>query len=330
MHFIFTKLSEIEMDIAQTGDSVGQLTAVDRAAPGSPVASAESAAPSATQRDAVALQVARGTCSAAEDVFAREFVTRGNATAAYIASHPGCLERCKRHVVRQMAWEMSNRPRVLARVREYETAAATATVINVQAILEHDLAIVQGAKHADELMQHVRVCCRYCHGADHKYQWVDLLEYLEALSKVEAENEERRARKVRELSQPSDEGGFGYEPQAEPSITCPKCEGYGTERTLFADTTKLEGPARALLKGVKVTEKGIEYQLHDVDKAKERLLRCAGAFGDDAASVARAAAGGAAAGSAAGAAAASRIAERIKDMTQDEARRAYLSLVGGT
>lgn len=300
------------------------------------VPSAESAAPSATapvpsaaQRDGTALQVARGTCSAHEDAFAREFVLRGNATAAYIASHPGVLERTKRYIVRQMAWEMSNRPRVLERVRQYETAAAAATVIDVQAILEHDLAIVQGFKYADQLMQHVRVCCRYCHGQDHKYQWVDITEYLTQLSHVEEQNEDRRARKVRELPLPDDTGGYGYDPQADPVITCPKCEGYGIERTIFADTTKLEGPARAILKGIKVSEKGIEYQLHDVDKAKDRLLRATGSFGDDAASVARGAAAGAAAGSAAGAAAASKLAERIKDMTQDEARRAYLTLVGG-
>lgn len=298
--------------------------------PAAATASTELAEVSAAERNGRALRVARGECSATEDAFAREFVLRGNATSAYIATHPGCLERSKRHVVRNMAWELSNRPRVLARIREYESAAAAATTIDVQALLERDRMIVEGYdNHADKVTQYVRVCCRYCHGTDHKYQWVDALEYLEALSKAEESNEERRARKVRELPLPHDEGGYGYDPQAEPDPTCPKCEGFGTERVIFADTTKLEGPARAIVKGVKVTANGTEILMHDYDKAKERLLRAKGVFGDDAASVARAAAGGAAAGSAAGAMAAQKVAEKVRGMTQDEARRAYLSLVGG-
>jgi phage terminase small subunit len=296
-----------------------------------PAATLPAVAPELSARDVriAALQLALGECSPLEDEFARSFVMTGNATSAYIASHPGCLERTKRHIVRNYAWAMSNRPAVLARIREYESAAAAATIIDVQAILEHDLQIVQGYKHADEITQYMRVCCRYCYGTDHKYQWVDFAEYLAQLGKVEEGNEERRARKVRELPMPDDAGGYGYEPQAEPNIACPKCEGFGTERVIFADTTKLEGPARAIVKGVKVTANGTEILLHDVDKAKERLLRAKGVFGDDAASVARGAAAGAAAGSAVGAAAAASVAQRIKDMTQDEARRAYLNLVSG-
>jgi len=286
-------------------------------------------APSAVQRDGAALQLARGTCSDSEDNFARHFVLTNNATAAYIASHPGCLDRMKRHVVRQRAWEVARRPAVLQRVREYESAAAAATVLDVQAILAHDLAVIAGAQHADQITQLLRVCCRYCHGVEHAYQWVDDMEYLQALRTAEEANEERRARKVRELPLPNDDGGYGYDPQAEPHIACPKCEGMGSEKTVFADTTKLEGPARAYVRGVKVTQNGIEILTHDVDKAKERVLRAAGAFGDDAASVARAAARGAAQGSAVGATAAAAVAERIANMTQDEARRAYLRLVGG-
>lgn len=282
------------------------------------------AAPNTLQ---VALQAAVRACDVHEDAFAREFVLRRNATAAYIASHPGCLDRMQRHVARQRAWEMTRRPHVVARVREYESAAAAACTIDVQALLEADLRIVQAANYADQLTQHLWQCCRYCHGKDHKYQWVDLVEYLEALSKVEEQNEERRARKVRELALPSDEGGFDFDPRNEPNIACPKCEGRGNPVTILCDTTKLEGPAAALFRGVRTTANGTELLMHDVDKAKERLLRAAGAFGDDAASVARGAAAGAAAGSAAGAMAAQKIAERAQEMTAEEVRRAYLSLV---
>lgn len=266
------------------------------------------------------------TLSPCEEVFAREFVLRRNATAAYIEAHD--TAGMQRHVIRQRAWEMSHRPHVLARVREYESAAAAATVIDVQSLLERDRAIVDGYdNHADEVTQFLRTCCRYCNGREHKYQWVDFAEYLATLAKAEETNEERRARKVREVPLPTDEGGYGYSPQNEPSMTCPQCEGFGLERVIFADTTKLEGGARAIVRGVKVTANGTEILMHDYDKAKDRLLRAAGAYHDDAASVAGAAARGAAAGSAAGAAAAQAVAAKVKDMTADEARRAYLALV---
>ena len=251
----------------------------------------------------------------AEEAFARLFVLYNNATRAYIEAYQ---YEGKRHVARQYAWETSNKPHVRARVREYESAAAAATVIDYAAILEHDRAIVEGFKHADQVTQYVHECCRYCHGTEHKYQWVDFEEYLHALTTVDDENAKRRELGKRELQQPSDDGGYGYDPQAEPNLFCPRCEGRGVPRAVIADTTKLQGPARVIVKGIKVTSTGTEVLFHDVDKAKERLLRAGGILKDDAASVAK--------GAAAGAAAAIAAAERAKEMTLEEAQRMYLEL----
>jgi len=91
----------------------------------------------------------------------------------------------------------------------------------------------------------------------------------------------------------------------------------------FADTTKLTGGARRLVKGVKQGANGqLEILMHDVDKAAERLYKAAGAFGDDAASVAR----GAAQGAAIGAATAQAIAAKVDNMSVEDARKAYLAL----
>jgi hypothetical protein len=190
------------------------------------------------------------------------------------------------------------------------------------AILDHDRQIIEGHKHADEITQHIWQCCRYCHGVEHKYQWVDYPEYLSALSEAETKNEERRARKLGDHPLPDDLGGYGFMPSNDPNLMCPQCEGRGRAVTVIADTTKLEGPARAIVKGVKVTSSGTEVIFHDIDKAKERLLRAAGMFGDDAAKVAR----GAAAGAAAGATAAIAAAAAAKEMTAEQAQRLYLEL----
>lgn len=226
------------------------------------------------------------------------------------------------------ACEVLNRPACLTYIRELEAVAAANILLDVQALLDKDRAIVEAADHANDLSRIVYTSCRRCYGVDHKYQWVDLGEYLEAVTKVQEQNSERAERKVRLLAEPDDTGGFGYDPNAEPNIACPACEGAGQMRTVWADTTKL-GPAAALYRGIKQGANGqLEVLTHDVDKAKERLLRAAGVFKDDAASVARGAAAGAAAGAAvATAAAAGRVANG-EPMTAEQAQRLYQELAG--
>jgi phage terminase small subunit len=274
---------------------------------------------SATPAQAPTLQELVVQLTSLEEAFARNYVLTNNATKAYIeaAQYAG-----SRATARVLAWEVSNRPHVLQRVRAFEAAAAAAVVIDYAAILDHDRQIIEGHKHADEITQHIWQCCRYCHGVEHKYQWIDYPEYLAALTTAEEKNEERRARKLGELQLPADDGGYGYLPANDPDVTCPHCEGRGHAVTVIADTTKLEGPARAIVKGVKVTASGTEVVFHDIDKAKERLLRAAGMFKDDAASVAR----GAAAGAAAGATAAIAAAKASQEMTSEQAQRLYLEL----
>lgn len=254
-----------------------------------------------------------------EEAFARLFVLYNNATKAYIEATAFVG---KRATARVLAWELSNKPHVRARVRAYESAAAAATVIDYAAILEHDRAIVEGYKYADQITQRIYQCCRYCHGEGGKYQWVDFEEYLHALGRVDDENAKRREFKQRELPMPSEVGGYGFDPNNDPNLFCPRCEGRGIPVDIIADTTKLDGAARAIVKGIKVTSTGTEVLLHDIDKAKERLLRAGGFLKDDASSVAR----GAAAGAAAGTVAALAAAERAKTMTLDEAQRLYLEL----
>lgn len=254
-----------------------------------------------------------------EETFARLFVAYNNATRAYVEA---AAFRGARHIARTHAWEMSNKPHVRRRVREYESAAAAATVIDYAAILEHDRQVVEGYRYADQVTQYLHQCCRYCHGVGYAYQWADFEEYLGALARVDETNSQRAELGQRILPMPSDAGQYGYDPSREPNLFCPRCEGRGTSVAVIADTTSLEGPARAIVKGIKMTSNGTEVLLHDVDKAKERLLRAGGYLKDGVGeSAARGAAMGAVMGSAAIAAA-----ERVKTMTLDEAQRLYLDL----
>lgn len=257
--------------------------------------------------------------TAAEEAFARNFVMTNNATQSYIdaVGFKGIRSNATR-----TAWEWSNKPHVLQRVRQYESAAAAATSIDYAAILDHDRQIVEGHKYVDQITQHIWERCRHCYGDKFRFQWVDYAEYLDAVASVMTDNAQRAEHKQKMLPMPSEAGGFGYDRCGEPNILCPRCEGRGKQTTLISDTTKLAGPARAIVKGVRVTSTGTEVLFHDVDKAKDRLLRAGGYFHDDAASVAR----GAAAGAAAGTAAAFAAAKVIDGMSEEDAKRLYLDL----
>lgn len=261
-----------------------------------------------------------------EQQFAVEFAECGNATLAYEASHP--TTGMTRNAVRVAGFRMLNTPHVERFINELLGEAAREAVVDVAEILASDLALVRAYdRHADEITQHVTESCRHCHGIEHKYQWRDLDEYLAALDAAEQDNAARRERKLAPKLLPKDDGGYGFNRSREPHIACPKCEGRGVPAVYFADTTKLTGGARRLVKGVKQGANGqLEILMHDVDKAKERLLKASGAFGDDAASVARAAAAGSAAGAAAAAASAA-VAQKVGALSGDDLRRAYLGLV---
>lgn len=288
-------------------------------APRAPVETRGVVVPAGTVGAPLALQEYAYELTPIEEKVARGFVLCNNATKAYIdaTAYTG-----KRTTARVLAWEIVNRPHVLQRIRQYESAAAAVTVIDYAAILDHDRQIVEGYKHADEVSWREFVCCRYCHGVENKYQWRDFDEYLRALQTTNEENARRVEMAKRELPLPKDDGGYGFDQQTEPNMFCPRCEGRGEPRDMIADTTKLTGPARAIVKGIEVGPNGTKVILHDIDKAKERLLRAGGVLGNDAKDIAKAAAAGAGAGAAAAVAAA----ERAKTMTADEAQRLYLEL----
>jgi phage terminase small subunit len=252
--------------------------------------------------------------------FAEIYTRGGNMRAAYCEAFNVAVPSQSHSTA---AWRLMHQPEVAGYVQELQLLAAHATVVDVSEILASDIAIVRAARFADELSHHVYDACRYCYGVDHKYHWRDASEFDGALAQwLDACASTDNLRAEPAPATPSDEGGYGFDPRREPLVTCPQCEGRGTERTVIADTSKLTR-SKPLYRGMKVTKNGIEVLMHDVDKAKERLLRAAGAFGDDAASVAK----GAAAGAAAGAAIAQAVAVKAKDMSVDDVRKAYLGLV---
>ena len=122
-----------------------------------------------------------------------------------------------------------------------------------------------------KIMQVRRVNCRYCHGANHEYQW-KAHEYAEACDRAI-----KTAEKAKEpLQMPDCVGGFGFRGNAEPAPDCPHCDGEGIEDIFFKDTEGLTGPERKLIAGVKRTRYGLEIKMRDQDGALKVLAQYVG------------------------------------------------------
>lgn len=128
---------------------------------------------------------------------------------------------------------------------------------------------------ANDLVQYRRVCCRFCHGAGHQYQWTES-EFLSAQTAYAKLPEEEKAK----VSEPDIGGGFGFDPIKDPHAECPRCRGEGVGEPHVLDTRKLTGAASLLYAGVKVTREGIEVKMRDQDKALENVARHLGMFKD--------------------------------------------------
>ncbi|ARV77100.1 small terminase subunit [Pseudomonas phage Skulduggery] len=122
----------------------------------------------------------------------------------------------------------------------------------------------------NELMTYRRVCCRYCWGNDHQYQWVDTAEWMKACAKAKDDN----------YTPPTQEGGMDFDKTEKPHPKCPRCKGEGVGDTLWKDTGNLSPAGKALYAGIKVTKQGHEVKTHDQLAALNSVARHLGMFND--------------------------------------------------
>lgn len=115
---------------------------------------------------------------------------------------------------------------------------------------------------ANELMQHRRTCCRYCHGDGHKYQWKSADEFAHEFAAAID-----REQKIL----PDCAGGFEFDERLEPHPECPECGGDGVASVWFADTRNLAGSARLLFAGVRRGKNGVEILTRSQDDALKNV-----------------------------------------------------------
>lgn len=193
--------------------------------------------------------------------FVQEYCKDFNATQAAIRA--GYSEK----TAGQQAHELLKNIEIAARIEERKEEVAALAEIDAAWVLRQWKQIATAD--ANELTQLRRVCCRYCHGFDHQYQWTEG-EYARAVDKaVESEK-----------PAPDGMGGFGFDLNAEPHPDCPECGGLGEELVHIADTRKLKGSARRLYAGVKKTKDGLQVITRDQDAALANISRYLGMLVD--------------------------------------------------
>lgn len=132
----------------------------------------------------------------------------------------------------------------------------------------------------NELVEHRREPCRYCHGAGHLYQFKPS-EYAEHQDRWEQAVIDAVAAK-RDVPEFDPKGGVGYDPRKPPHDDCPECYGEGVPRIVMKDTRNLSPGALALYASAKYGKDGLEIQTHSQEKAREVLLKILKLYDDKA------------------------------------------------
>lgn len=157
---------------------------------------------------------------------------------------------------------------VFAAIRVRQAELQETTQITQEMVLDRLWMIATA--NPNEIVTHRRVCCRFCWGVDHQYQWKHYQEWLKAVGQA----------KQHDVEAPSMEGGLDYDHTAKPHPKCPKCKGEGEGDLLAKDTEQLSAAALALYAGAKPGKYGPEVKTHDQMAALDKVARHLGMYND--------------------------------------------------
>lgn len=168
---------------------------------------------------------------------------------------------------------------VIAEVAKREQSATEVierAAFDVMSVMRHwlDIATADPTK----VVTHRRICCRYCHGKNHLYQWRDVGEWSEAVAEAVDANNRRAKMKppAKPVAMPSDAGGMGFRFNEKPHAQCPRCLGEGESDLLMYDVSQLDERERKLIAGIKMGKYGPEVAFHDQAAAMTNIAKALG------------------------------------------------------
>src|SRR4051812_30899082 len=111
----------------------------------------------------------RKILSVRQEGFCQDYAIHGDPSKAFIDNYNP--PRTDKKYVAKRVWNLTANPRIQRRVQYFRDRAAQHVDFKIVDVLNHWVAIAT----ADpaELIQYRRICCRYCYGKNHKYQWTE-------------------------------------------------------------------------------------------------------------------------------------------------------------
>ncbi len=160
----------------------------------------------------------------------------------------------------QEGWRLLQIPTIAAEVARSKKAILEKVQLSVADVV----ADIKNTLSSDprNLVDHVRGCCRFCHGDGHSYQFT-------AAEMKRARTAHMRTRDFQAGVAFDEEGGIGYDPRIDPVDDCPECHGEGIMRIIAKDTRSLSDAEAQLYMGVKPTKHGTEIQMRSKDQARK-------------------------------------------------------------
>lgn len=206
--------------------------------------------------------------TAKQKFFVKEYLIDLNATQAAIRA--GYSAKTANEIGAQNLAKLS----IQAAIQKALDKRAAKVEASAELVLQHWMDVAQADP--NEIIHFRRVCCRHCFGFGFEYQWIDEAEYEQAVSTAQMMAKEGKPPQI-----PSNAGGYGFDPVIRPHPKCPQCHGEGHGQLFASDTRDLSPQAKKLYAGAKYTANGIEFKMHDQDKAWENIARHLGMYKDE-------------------------------------------------
>ena len=159
---------------------------------------------------------------------------------------------------------MMNRKSIQRKISELTERRATRIELRADDVLRRWWLLATAD--VNELVQLRRVNCRYCHGANHEYQWTPA-EYDKALLQHAKDVRKAARAEVDPPDAPNDTGGVDFNQWLPPNASCPECSGEGEPVQYVADTRTLSPAGRALYAGVDMTKDGPKLRMRCTEAA---------------------------------------------------------------
>jgi phage terminase small subunit len=201
--------------------------------------------------------------------------TFGNATESYRQSYN--VANMTERTIGRKAQEVATNGRVSALIKGNKERVLQAVSFDKMDVMRQLVAIATADP--TRVVEQRRICCRYCHGVGHAYQWRSEDEWVEVMAQVMDRNarEEKAAAKADRPPEfqdvPSNSGGYGWRRPARPHPDCPRCDGEGEPDVFVRDVNDLTPAERRLVASVKQTKDGIEIKMRDQDGALNTIAR---------------------------------------------------------